>query len=97
LQERQVLSGEVMADIFLDARGLSCPLPILKARKALRNVPVGGTVEVLSTDPGSMEDFPSFCLAAGHQLLAAGTVDDAFRFVIKRGDDQDHPHHSAQA
>ena len=42
-----------MADQTLDAKGLNCPLPILKARKALKDVPVGGTLEILATDPGS--------------------------------------------
>jgi tRNA 2-thiouridine synthesizing protein A len=75
-----------MADLFVDARGLSCPLPVLKARKALRELPPGMTIEVLSTDPNSMADFPGFCHAAGHTLLDAREVDDAFCFVIKRGD-----------
>ena len=75
-----------MADVFIDARGLSCPLPVLKARRALRDLPPGMTIEVLSTDPNSMEDFPSFCLSAGHHLLDAREVDDAFCFVIKRGE-----------
>jgi tRNA 2-thiouridine synthesizing protein A len=76
-----------MADVIIDARGLSCPLPVLKARKALRDLPPGATVEVLSTDPGGVEDFPSFCDAAGHELLETTQVDDAFRFVIKKGAD----------
>jgi tRNA 2-thiouridine synthesizing protein A len=75
-----------MADIIVDARGLSCPLPVLKARRALRELPAGATVEVLSTDPSSAEDFPSFCQSAGHILLEYTQVDDAFRFVIKKGE-----------
>ena len=74
-----------MADVILDARGLSCPLPVLKARKALRALPAAATVEVLSTDPGSLEDFPIFCQSAGHELLEVRRVDDAFCFVIKKG------------
>jgi TusA-related sulfurtransferase len=50
-------------------------------------MPFGGTAEVLSTDPSSLEDFPSFCRAAGHELLEAGQVEDSFRFVIKKGRD----------
>jgi tRNA 2-thiouridine synthesizing protein A len=75
-----------MADIIVDARGLSCPLPVLKARRALRELPSGATVEVLSTDPGSAMDFPSFCHSAGHVLLESTQVEDAFRFVIKKGE-----------
>ncbi|MBU6207467.1 MAG: sulfurtransferase TusA family protein, partial [Alphaproteobacteria bacterium] len=50
-----------MADAVLDAKGLNCPLPILRAKKALKDVPSGGTLEVLSTDPGSVADFGAFC------------------------------------
>jgi tRNA 2-thiouridine synthesizing protein A len=46
-----------MADKVLDAKGLNCPLPILKAKKALKDVPDGGTLEILATDPGSVADF----------------------------------------
>ncbi len=73
-----------MADVILDAKGLSCPLPILKARKALRSLAAGATLEVLSTDPSSVEDFPTFCRSAGHELLATRRVDDTFSFVIKK-------------
>ena len=75
-----------MADVFVDARGLSCPLPVLKARRALRELAPGTTIEVLSTDPNSVHDFPGFCETAGHQLLDAREVDNAFCFVIKRGE-----------
>jgi tRNA 2-thiouridine synthesizing protein A len=74
-----------MADVIVDARGLSCPLPVLKARKALRELAPGETIEVLSTDPNSMTDFPGFCRSAGHDLLDAREEDNAFCFVIKRG------------
>lgn len=79
------LEESLMADVILDARGLSCPLPVLKARKALRDLPAGATLEVLSTDPGSVDDFPVFCRSAGHDLLDQRKVDNAFCFVIKKG------------
>ena len=50
-----------MADVTVDAKGLNCPLPILRAKKALKDVPAGGTMEVLATDPGSAADFEAFC------------------------------------
>ncbi len=50
-----------MADTTLDAKGLNCPLPILKTKKMLTQVPAGGTLEVLATDPGSVADMASFC------------------------------------
>lgn len=73
-----------MADKILDVKGLNCPLPILKAKKALQEVPVGGTLEVWATDPGSVADFAAFCRATGHALLEQGSEQGAFRFVISR-------------
>ncbi len=73
-----------MADHTLDAKGLNCPLPILKARKALKDVAAGETLEILSTDPGSVADFQAFCRQTGNELLESSTDDSIFRFVIKR-------------
>ncbi len=73
-----------MADVTLDAKGLNCPLPILKAKKALKDVPAGGTLEILSTDPGSVADFESFCKTTGHDLVESGEDAGAYRFLIKK-------------
>ncbi len=73
-----------MADHTLDAKGLNCPLPILKARKALKDVAAGETLEILSTDPGSVADFQAFCRQTGNELLESSTDESVFRFVIKR-------------
>ena len=73
-----------MADHVLDAKGLNCPLPILKARKALKDVGAGETLEILSTDPGSVADFQAFCRQTGNELLESSNDDSVFRFVIKR-------------
>lgn len=72
-----------MADHTLDAKGLNCPLPILKARKALKEVPAGGTLEILATDPGSVADFEAFCRQTGNELLEHSENDDIYRFLIK--------------
>jgi tRNA 2-thiouridine synthesizing protein A len=72
-----------MADHTLDAKGLNCPLPILKARKALKEVPAGGTLEILSTDPGSVADFQAFCRQTGNELLESSNDDSVYRFLIK--------------
>jgi tRNA 2-thiouridine synthesizing protein A len=53
----------------LDAKGLKCPLPVLKARKALKALPAGGILRVLATDPGAEKDFEHFCKTTGAQLL----------------------------
>lgn len=73
-----------MADKTLDTRGLTCPLPILKAKKAIGSVPVGGTLEVLATDPGSREDFVVFARTTGHELIEDGEDGGVFRFVLRR-------------
>jgi tRNA 2-thiouridine synthesizing protein A len=73
-----------MAEHTLDAKGLNCPLPILKARKALKDVPPGEILEVLSTDPGSVADFQAFCRQTGNELMESTTEDSVYRFLIKR-------------
>lgn len=73
-----------MPDLTLDARGLNCPLPILKTKKSLRDIAVGQSLEVLATDPASDGDFRAFCQNSGHPLLEAGVEDGVFRFVIQR-------------
>jgi tRNA 2-thiouridine synthesizing protein A len=73
-----------MADKTLDTRGLTCPLPILKAKKAIGSVAVGGTLEVLATDPGSREDFVVFARTTGHDLIEDGEDGGVFRFVLRR-------------
>ncbi len=73
-----------MADQTLDAKGLNCPLPILRAKKALGTLPPGGTLEVLATDPGAVKDFEAFCRTTGHELVEATTEGNVYRFVLKR-------------
>jgi tRNA 2-thiouridine synthesizing protein A len=63
--------------IILDAQGLKCPLPVLRARKAIRGVPAGGLLQVLATDPAAPQDFRAFCRETGHifvDLVDAGGV-----------------------
>ena len=72
-----------MADQTLDAKGLNCPLPILKAKKAIMALPVGGTLEVLATDPGAVKDFQAFARTTGHELIESTTEGNVFRFVLK--------------
>jgi tRNA 2-thiouridine synthesizing protein A len=73
-----------MADQLLDVKGLNCPLPILRAKKALKNVPAGGTLQVLATDPGAVKDFEAFCRTTGNELVESKQDNDVFSFVIKR-------------
>ena len=73
-----------MTTAVLDAKGLNCPLPILKAKKALQGVPAGGLLEIHATDPGSVKDFEAFCRQTGNALLASSQEGNVFKFVIKR-------------
>ena len=72
-------------DKTLDARNLTCPLPILKAKKAIGELAAGASLEVLATDPGSVPDFQAFCKAQGHTLLEHSAEAGVFRFLIKKG------------
>ena len=58
-----------MTATVLDTKGLNCPLPILKAKKAMRDVPAGGVLQVLATDPGALKDFEAFCRTTGNELV----------------------------
>lgn len=72
-------------DKEVDARGLSCPLPILRAKKALAEMQAGQTLRIVATDPGSVKDFQAFAKQTGNELLGQGeTADKAFEFFLKR-------------
>ncbi len=68
----------------LDTRGLNCPLPILKAKKALADMASGDVLKVVSTDPGSMRDFQAFAKQTGNDLIEQTTVADEFIHLLRR-------------
>jgi len=70
-----------MADSQLDATGMKCPIPVLKARKIVRGLTGGSTLEILATDPGSVPDFEAFCATGGHELLEHSREGEVFRFL----------------
>lgn len=72
------------ADSVLDVRGEDCPLPLLKARQALKRLAVGQTLQVLATDPGSLRDFHAFARQSGHALLHAQEQDGEFHYLLQR-------------
>ncbi|MEZ5792732.1 MAG: sulfurtransferase TusA family protein [Nitratireductor sp.] len=72
-----------MADQVLDTKGLNCPLPILKAKKALKDLPTGGTLEIHATDPGSVKDFEAFCRTTGNELMESKMDGSTYVFLIK--------------
>ena len=72
-------------DKEVDARGLNCPLPILRAKKMLAEMNSGQVVRVLATDPGSVKDFQAFARQTGNELLQQGeTIDSAYEFFLRR-------------
>jgi tRNA 2-thiouridine synthesizing protein A len=68
----------------LDATGLLCPLPVLRAQKLLRSMAVGEVLEVHATDPASKTDMPAFCIEAGYTLLEANEQDGLLIYIIEK-------------
>lgn len=68
----------------LDARGLNCPLPILRAKKAIAGMQAGEILEIAATDPGSVKDFDSFCSQTGNELLSSQENGGEFHFRIRK-------------
>ena len=75
-----------MADKVLDARGWKRPLPILRAKKALAEIAVGGTLEILSNDEGAVEDFKLFCKTTGCKLVSADDTDGVQKILIRNSE-----------
>ena len=71
-------------DKEIDTRGLNCPLPILRAKKALSDMTTGQVLKIVATDPGSMHDFQAFCKQTGNQLLMQESVNKEFVHFVKR-------------
>ena len=72
------------ADKEVDARGLNCPLPILKAKKALADMASGEVLRIVATDPGSMRDFQAFARQTGNELVGQTTQGDEFVHLLRR-------------
>jgi len=73
-----------MSDKQIDARGQKCPMPLLMAKRGLRDVPPGGVLELLATDPGSTRDFQSLQRLAGHKVESLTLPDGSFRHLITK-------------
>ena len=71
-------------DQELDARGLNCPLPILRAKKTLNAMTGGQILKIMATDPGSIKDFEAFAKQTGNKLLDSSEVDGEFHFTLKK-------------
>ena len=68
----------------VDAKGLSCPMPIVKTAQAIKTVGAGAVIEVLATDPGSVKDFAAWCRSTGNELVEQTVEGTVYRFVIRR-------------
>jgi len=69
----------------LDARGLNCPLPILRAKKAINGLEADQVLKIIATDPGSVKDFEAFCKQTGNELVSTAEDGGEFTFFIKKG------------
>jgi len=73
------------ADLELDARGLNCPLPILRAKKSINSLSSGQVLKIIATDPGSVKDFEAFCKQTGNELLDSVQQSGEYHFNIRKG------------
>ena len=71
-------------DLELDARGLNCPLPILRAKKSIQSLNAGQVLRIVATDPGSVKDFEAFSKQTGNELLESKEEGGKFQFLIKK-------------
>ena len=78
------VSDDYPCDTELDARGLSCPMPLLKAKLELNRLPSGSVLKVLATDAGSQRDFHSFTRLAGHQLVHETLADGVYAYWLRK-------------
>jgi TusA-related sulfurtransferase len=78
------MSEEYTPEKTLDARGLQCPMPVVKTSQEIKNVSIGGVLKVLATDPGSMVDISAWCKSTGNELLNMEKGDGIFTFYIRR-------------
>ena len=72
-------------DQELDARGLNCPLPILRAKKTLNGMSAGELLKIIATDPGSVKDFQAFATQTGNELMSSSEENGEFHFLLRKG------------
>lgn len=76
--------AEYAPEKTLDARGLKCPMPVVKTSQEIKNISVGGILEVLATDPGSVADIQAWCKSTGNELVSMEKGEGIFKFYIRR-------------
>ncbi len=83
---KNAASGDTQGETVLDLKGLKCPMPLLKAKKALNELAPGALLRVIATDPGSERDFETFSMQSGHALLETTREGDAFVYLLRKKD-----------
>jgi tRNA 2-thiouridine synthesizing protein A len=76
--------SEILPEKTLDAKRLKCPMPVVKTSQEIKGIAIGGVLEVLATDPGSMADITAWTKSTGNELLKTETDDGVFKFYIRR-------------
>ena len=78
------MSDTIKVDKIMDLKGLPCPMPIVKVSKGIKEVEIGQVVEAISTDPGSLSDFPAWARTSGNEILKTEQNGDVIKFYIVR-------------
>jgi tRNA 2-thiouridine synthesizing protein A len=78
------MAEAIKADKVMDLKGLPCPMPVVKVSKGIKDVEVGQVIEAITTDPGSLADFPAWARTSGNEILGTEQGDGVIKFFIKR-------------
>ena len=78
------MSEEIKVDKVMDLKGLPCPMPVVKVSKGINEIEVGQVLQAVSTDPGSLTDFPAWARTSGNEILETEQDGDLYKFYIKR-------------
>jgi TusA-related sulfurtransferase len=78
------MAEDIKVDKTMDLKGLPCPMPVVKVSKGIKEIELGQVIEALTTDPGSLTDFPAWARTSGNEILKTDQDGDVIRFYIKR-------------
>jgi tRNA 2-thiouridine synthesizing protein A len=78
------MSEDIHVDKVMDLKGMPCPMPVVKVSQGIKQVEVGQVIEAISTDPGSLTDFPAWARSSGNEIMKTEQEDGVIRFYIKR-------------
>jgi tRNA 2-thiouridine synthesizing protein A len=78
------MGEEITVDKVMDLKGLACPMPVVKVSKGIKEVEIGQVIEAVTTDPGSLADFPAWARTSGNEILKTDQEGGVIRFYIKR-------------